>query len=283
MRIKKHPNKNSYMLAGGAWIRDFTAKSAPQEDINELVSAQDYELILYNELQNKLARLPGLDPSSLHHRSAVIVSDGHGFDAKHRLLDDLPTGTVIIAVNGALPRWVPSDRRRIGYYVANNPYPECMGYLPRHTRYFPRCVASTRTCPEFVRRYSKSGTVCLYAPTPDTRFAGMKNELPCRLDDYRNPICAAISLCYRAGTSRLLLLCCDEAIEGKKDGMIPIGDLWTYPQHLTSQGIIDANLHWLRSQEDFEVNVASHSDGAKYDNAPYIKSEEIIDFIKGPA
>ncbi len=44
--IKKHGNKNEYLLTeNGLWVRNFT-KTAPYEDINDnLITESDYEFI----------------------------------------------------------------------------------------------------------------------------------------------------------------------------------------------------------------------------------------------
>ncbi len=57
--------------------------------------------------------------------------------------------------------------------------------------------------------------------------------------------------------------------------------LFAYPSHLRSFEIIDANLHWLTSQEHKKVEVADFSSGPKYKNALYIhKAEDLLGFFK---
>jgi hypothetical protein len=53
--------------------------------------------------------------------------------------------------------------------------------------------------------------------------------------------------------------------------------LWTYPQQLISERIIDSNLFWLKQAK---IDVAYHSDGPKLKNATYIKEDEIIAFFE---
>jgi hypothetical protein len=105
---------------------------------------------------------------------------------------------------------------------------------------------------------------------------------PHQIDDYRNPICAAIGLAYRFGVQRLMLVCCDNSFDKPRDAAVQMKNgLWTYEQHLRSHDIIDANLYWLTHQKDAEVKVADWSNGPEYVNATYISSaQEAIDFFK---
>ncbi|MCX7020075.1 MAG: hypothetical protein NTY46_14015, partial [Candidatus Sumerlaeota bacterium] len=74
--------------------------------------------------------------------------------------------------------------------------------------YFPRCIASTRTCREFIKRYK--GHIYKYTPVPQENYGYSKQNILYKIDDYRNPICASIGLTYRFNVKKLLLFCCDE-------------------------------------------------------------------------
>lgn len=286
MRIKKHPNKNHYLLAdGGHWVRDFTRAAAPFVDVNDLTRPPDYKTLLDNELRNRSLGLQRVDTLSLDHKKVVIASDGHGFADRQRLLAGLPPDVAVIAVNGALAAWRLLDgerRQKVHYYVVNNPYPECMRFFPGHNRYFPRCLASVRTNPEFTRRYAASGTVYSYSPTPERNFAGMRSDAAYRVDDYRNPVCAAIGLAYRMNAERLLLFCCDDSFADPRPGSEPLANgLHAYPQHAVSQGTIDANLHWFLTQPGRDTKTADHSSWAECRNAPYIGADDLCRFFGG--
>jgi len=87
--------------------------------------------------------------------------------------------------------------------VINNPYKEAMNYMsPKNALYFPACIASTRTYHEFVKRYL--GNLYLYEPTPETNFGTRKEGHRYFIDDYRNPICAAIGIAYQFGVKKLM-------------------------------------------------------------------------------
>lgn len=283
MRIKNHTNKNTYLLTNkGIWVRDFTKKSVPYLDINSLVSKDDYKILLRNELENRVLNMQHIDTEDFTHQKIAIVSDGFGFKEKQKFLLDLPADVAVIAVNGALAGWDLVKQRRIHYYVVNNPYQECMGFFPRHNRYFPKCIASMRTHSEFLRQYRKKGTLYRYLATPEVGFSGIKSDAMYHIDDYRNPICAAINLAYQMGVEKLLLFACDNSFKDHKAGSIPLlNEFYTYPQHLISHDIIDGMCYWLRRQEDVPFKVADHSSGIEYDNIPYISQDNLGDFFRG--
>ena len=146
------------------------------------------------------------------------------------------------------------------------------------TKYYPTCIASSRTCHDFLARYE--GNAYLYEPTPQEGFGHKKSALY-YIDDYRNPVCAAIGMTYKLGVSKLMLFCCDDSFEEERDAAMQLdNNLWIYPQHLKSHKIIDSNLYWLTNQKNHEVDVCDFSSGSKYVNAQYINSEEqIINFF----
>ena len=97
------------------------------------------------------------------------------------------------------------------------------------------------------------------------------------LDDYRNPICAAINLAFHFGVKRLMLMCCDESYSQERPSCVKLhNNLYTYPQHIISQKIIDANLYWLTHQKDKPVEVVNFSHGIEYVNAQYINEEKAL-------
>jgi hypothetical protein len=293
MRIKKHQNKNRYMLTEhGIWVRDFTQNNVVYEDINNLTESGDYRRLLENEHGNRLLRLPQVDAERPTSDKVLIVSNGMDFERKQQYLRGLPSDVTVIAVNGALADWTihtGENRQRVHYYLVNNPYQECMSFYPRQSRYFPRCIASLRTFPEFTRQYSKKGNVCRYQPVSETNFSGASSDASYQLDDYRNPICAAVALAYQMSAIRVCLFCCDDSSKEDKPGMVTIDNRhtdvssYTYPQQIVSHGIIDAQFGWLKMQEDTDVKLAYHSYSPEYSNATYIRADEVVDYFRGSA
>ncbi len=271
MRIKKH-SKNEYVLGGGLWVRNFHKQNVPYLSINRLYGPEDQSTCVRNEIKNKTLNLANISDEKLVASKVVIVSDGYDFEKRHLFLAKLPKDVVILAVNGALKKWklMSGDvRRPISSYVVNNPYHECVGYLP-NDNYWPTCIASVRTNESFMKSYK--GQKYLYWPTPEEDF-GFRLTGQYSIDDYRNPVCAAIGLAYRFGVKKLMLVCCDDSFADKRDAAVQLENgLWAYPQHLRCQQIIDANLMWLLKQDE-DIVVSDYSLGPKQTNASYIYDE----------
>lgn len=285
MRIKTHPSGNEYIRAGDVWVRNFTKSNLAPLQVTHMFQPEDYARVLQNQEMNK--NHPKISNETVIFKKVVIVSDGHKFDERHKLISKLPRDVAILAVNEAMRKWglmhpkmEPAERRTINAYVCNNPYPQAMTFLPsKDNKYYPTCIASVRANFEFLKKYL--GDVYTYMPTSEEKF-GHEAKEEYYIDDYRNPICAAIGLAHHFGVQKLMLLCCDESFEEKRDFAVELKNgLWTYPQHLKSQEIIDANLYWLTHQEEKEVKVADYSSGADYTNAAYITTmEEALDFFQ---
>ena len=150
MRIKNHKNGNQYLFTEGIWVRNLTLKNKCYKDINNLSSSGDYRMLLDNELQNAKRGIPQIDTENFSHKKILIISDGYDFSKIHRLCSKLPADVAVIAINRSLAKWElvgtqcpDSEKRKISYYVVNNPYQECLSFLNKKNRYYPRCIASS--------------------------------------------------------------------------------------------------------------------------------------------
>jgi len=277
MRIKKHSNKNEYLLTeGGMWVRNFHKMSVPYVDINKLTREEDYSILLKNEILNNASRHPWIDTEDFHHDNIVIISDGYKFKEMHQVIAKLPKTVAIMAVNGALAEWTAKERSPT-YYVVNNPYPECMKYMSKIA--WPRCIASVRTYHEFVERYR--GVKYRYMPVSELGYAGPKsNDIHYQIDDYRNPICAAIGLAYQFGVKKLVLAGCDDSFDTDRPGSekLPNG-LYQYPQQRIPHSLIEGNLFWLRRATPGLIT-RNASAGLEYRLAAYIKPDAILAFFE---
>lgn len=278
MYIKPHSTNNEYIRAGDVWVRNFTKAGVSAVSLDNLFEDDEYDVILKNEVSN--GNFPKISRDIVEATKVVIVSDGHNFSWKHLSIAKFPKDVLVMTVNRAMRNWKlmhpdipPEDRRSINAHVVNNPYQECMSCLPNtKAPYYPTCIASTRTNYEFLKKYL--GDKYVYDVPPDPKFGTYKNESYC-IDDYRNPICAAIGLAHQFGVQKLMLVSCDDSFAQERDFSVPLlNGLWVYPQQVRSQEIIDANLYWLTHQEEHEVQVADWSDGPKCVNASYITNEE---------
>jgi len=272
--IKRHRNRNDYLLTDdGLWVRNFT-KPVRAIDINALVGEKDYQTLIHNQMQNIASNLPNIDAETISVPNLIIVSDGYQFEEKQKLLSTIKGKVTIVGVNRSLPKW--HIDKKMDYYVVNNPYKECMSYLPED--YFPRCIASIRTYPNFIRNYQ--GVIYQYVPTPNERFYNMIQPSICSIDDYRNPICAAIGLASRWQVKKILLFCCDDAFEGERPSSekLPNG-LYFYPQHSISHNLVEGNLFWLANKSK-NIRLGNYSSGPEFNHIPYIREEELINFFE---
>lgn len=286
MRIKKI-GRNEYIRAGDIWVRNFTKTNVKSFSINTLCKS-DSELLIYNEMVNtNRTDAYSINEENFDFPFIILVSDGFNFDIKQHLLSHLPKKEIaIFAVNRSLAKWGlltekirPDLRRSINFYIANNPYKDCLSYLPIDNNYYPTSIFSTRIYPKFLNQYY--GNKFLYHPTPEVSYGGkMDKGISYYVDDYRNPICAAITLASKMKVRRLLLFCCDDSFEGERPGAEQLDNgLWQYPQQNISHQIIDANLYWLSNQEDYPVKVGNFSSGKDYVNAPYIQADKLMEFF----
>ena len=279
MRTKKYKN-NEYVLAEDVWVRNPYGDAEPV-DVNDL-SNDELDLFLRNETKNisaKDIKTDGMNDEPIE--NVVICSDGLLWDERQMVLAELPNKKVkVIGVNGSLAGWRMvgdlSDRKRImSFYLVNNPYRECSSYLPRRHRYYPNLIASTKTCPEFLANYQERPI--FYRATRDINYSGLPRDGCMVLDDYRNPVCAAVSFCVARRVKRLALLCCDEAFGEERPASVRMKNgLYQYPQQIKSQRIIDRQFHWLKAKG---VQLADCSSGEEYENATYIKPEELASFF----
>jgi hypothetical protein len=281
MRVKKKDYNEYLILDNGIWVRNFILSEAPPTDQNaSLMSHNDMQICLENETQNYKMRLPPIGTEDVYYENVVIVSDGTNLVEKKASLMAFPKEVCIIAVNGALNRWtVDKKSRPITYYVVNNPYVECMNFLPKQSKYYPPCIASVRTRNAFLKHYiDNRGIVFVYTPVSNKFYSGLNHGISRYvIDDYRNPICAAISLAYRFKAKKILLFCHDECFADDRPGSILAeNNLWTYPQQKISNELIDAHLKWIKGAS---INVGYHADGLKLNNATYIPLDEVPQFF----
>lgn len=281
MRIKKL-GKNKYILSeNNIWVRNLCC-DYNGIDINNLYKKEN-KLWIENEFLNIKKSKLNLPVEELKYENIIICSDGFGWKEKQKTIGKIPNSLVkIIGTNGSLSKWEmvgeKADVKRImAFYVINNPYPDCMRYLPKNHSYYPNIVCSIRTYSEFIEKYRNQ--CYFYRPSEDQNYSSVPNIINLFLDDYRNSICASISLSWKLGVKKLLLFCCDDAFSDYREGSVKMENgLYQYPQQIMSQNIIDSQLYWLKQNG---VEIFNHSSGIKYKNAEYIKEDNVFSFFKG--
>lgn len=277
MRIKKYKSNQYILSQDGTWVRDPFKNSSPL-DINPF-SKKDFSLVFNNEHTNKKQKYPIFEKNLGTFKDVVIVSDGYDFENKQKILSEISNDVCILAVNGALKYWKlvgescpQSLRRRINYYIMSNPYEESVLNLPEQHRYYPNCLTSMRTNPKFLQAYR--GNKITFNPVKNENFSCKIDNLGSTVDDYRNVICASISLACHLKVRKLMLFCCDDSFDKERPSAIELQNgLWTYEQQIKSNQIIDALLYWLKKAG---VEVSNYSSGSKLNNATYIKTEEEV-------
>jgi hypothetical protein len=153
-----------------------------------------------------------------------------------------------------------------------------MAYLPTDHRYYPPCIASVRTWPDFLVRYR--GPKHVYYPTFEENFKPKTKHASFYVDDYRNPICAAISIAYKLGAARILLFCCDDAFADERPAAEKLENgLWMYPQHKITHSLVEGSMYWFAHQPHKRVRVGDHSSGPNYRHVPYIPEEGLAAFF----
>lgn len=279
MKIKSNIDGNSYLLTNeNMWVRNLTKEGVPFIDINKNIRNTDHFTFLENEFKNNLQRITWIDSEDFDMKNVLIVSDGYKFQEKHQIISKLPKDVVIIGVNGALTKWnLPS--RSMNWYLNNNPYDESLHYLPRRNRVLPKCIISPRTNNRFVSAYK--GAKYKYYPVNENSYTTIGcNEVAWQIDDYRNPICAALGIAYKFGAEKICLLCCDDSFETFREGSEKLENgLFQYPQQNIAHGLIDGIFYWLKNHEYYDFEIADCSSGKEYKFATYIKEEDILPFF----
>lgn len=280
-RIKVYKDGNEYIRTNqNMWVRNFTKINCQSIDLNKTYNSQDYFVFLKNEIQNNMQKYLWIHNENISHEKILIVCDGYGFDKKQKLLAQIPKDVTIIGVLGSLARW-PVNNRLMNYYVVNNPYSDCLKYFgKRHIRHFPKCIASIKTNSDFLSNYR--GNIYKYMPVYESSYSSrFQKEASVQIDDYRNPICAAIQLAYMFNPQKIFLLGCDDSFDNERPGAEKLENgLYQYPQQRTAHELIDAKLFWIKTLVYQEINLYYNSNGLKFENATYIDEEEILSILK---
>jgi hypothetical protein len=281
MRIKKKKQNEYFLTEDNIWVRNLCRKNT-YKDINKFATTDEYKLFLKNESKNQIGGGRTAEVVKKY-KKVIILSDGFDFKEKQKILSDLDFKKVaILATNGALAKWdlvgenCPYEKRRsINYYLVNNPYSDCLNFLPKKHSYYPPCIASSRTEPEFVKNYK--GNLAFYHPSLSDMYAGPKLGKMFQMDDYRNPICAALSFAYKMGAEKIVLMCCDDSFKENRPGSINLEKgFYCYNKQLVSKNILDAMCFWLKKEN---ITVKQHCSGFVFNHASYIELGDIKGFL----
>lgn len=271
--IKKNKNGNQYKITkNGMFVRNPFIKNVPYIDINtNLFSQEDYKLIINNEFENSKTNYPWIDTEFNSGKKFLILSDGIGFKKNSKeLLKLIPNDVKIIGVNNILK----NITRSIHYYLINNPYKDCLNYINK-LKYFPRCIFSTRTNPEFLRNYKN--LKYKYRSVSNNNFSmGFSNESSFYLDDYRNPICAALNLLFKFDVEKILICYGVDGFKEELPGTSLEDGYYFYNKQNIAREIINDCIFWAK---DKEISIGSLGEFHEFKNAKYITLNEITEFF----
>ena len=274
--VKNLNQGNQYLnVEKNTWVRDFTLNHVLPIDINNLIQEEEIKTFISNELINNTLKFPKFETKDLSNKNVFIVSDGFGFDDINDILQNINIkNKFIILTNNSLKKWnnfnVLPD-----LFVENNPYKNALNNI--NSKIFPNCLLSNRIYPEFVKMY-KYKNINFYNPTPSSKFnSTSENEISNYLDDYRNPICAAINYCFLCNVENIHLLYCSEGMVKEKSASLLHNDgiHYQYYQNKLSDKIINGMIFWYRKNKK-NSNIFYHGLDKSIKFGSYIQKEDLI-------
>ena len=260
------------------WVRNFTLPYVKPIDLNKLYEDKEINNFIENENNNIFSKFPKFEPKDLSKKNILIISYGFGFKNIENILNKIKTDKkFIILTNNSLKKWT-NNKILPDLFVENNPFKECLNNI--NFKFYPNCLLSTRTYYKF-SDYYKYKNINFYNPTPLEFYNPIvKNDDSKYLDDYRNPICAAINYSYYCNPKNIFLLYCSEAFNKEKPATILHNDQihYQYEQNKLSEKIIDAMLFWLRKKNN-NINIFYHGLDKTFNFASYINQETLIEYL----
>lgn len=280
LTVKNHKNGNEYIhVENNIWVRNFTLPFAKPIDINKLYKDEEIGIFIENENKNIFSKFPKFEPKDLSQKNVIIISDGFGFENINNIIENINIkNKFIILTNNSLKKW---DNLKVlpDLFIENNPFKECLNNISQ--KFYPNCLLSTRVNNRFLDFY-KYKNINFYHPTPLENYNPIsKNDDSKHLDDYRNPICAAISYSYFCNAKNIFLIYCSEAFEKEKSGTVLHNDgmHYQYEQNKLSDKIIDHMLFWLKKKNN-NFKIFQHGLEKTFNFASYISNEQLTEFLK---
>lgn len=274
--VKNLNQGNQYLhVEKNIWVRNFALNNVKPVDINTLYDEKEIKIFMENEFNNGFLKFPRFEKKDLSNKNVFIISDGFGFDDVNSVIENIGLkNKFIILTNNSLKKW-NNIKVLPDLFVENNPLKNCLNNI--NPRIFPNCLLSTRTHPDFVKVY-KYKNISFYDPSPSNKFNSPNKEvIKNYLDDYRNPICAAINYCFLCNVKNLYLLYCSDAMEKERPASVLHNDNvhYQYPQNKLSEKIIDSMIFWYRKENKYS-NIFYHGLNKTFKYATYIQKEDLI-------
>jgi hypothetical protein len=245
VKVYNHPNQNQYVLVDpNIWVRNFTKKVAKPVDINNLYNESEYENLTNNELASSIYNYPYLEEGFFQNKNVVILCDGYGYKESKQYVEKLNSQNYfIICLNTTLSLW-ENKNRTPDLFLNNNSTKDCLRHA--NNKISVPCVCSTRVNMDFYKEHR--GPIRRYGITEslNLHFDRLPGQT-IRLDEYRNPVCAAVHLCWVNNIKNIILVGCTNGTIEEKMGTIKYGNLYKLPSQKISDEIIDAMLMWYIS------------------------------------
>jgi hypothetical protein len=273
VNVKKHLNRNEYIQIDSYWIRNFNAPDVTPIDINNLFGEDEIKNILANEMQNTkyVSQIIANDLTNID--SLIIVSDGFGFP-DHSKIKDLKDNCGIMVLNHAMRFW--ESPVFPNFMLMNNSTEVALSCMPLNS--MPQLIASRRTFSPFIKKYDNN--IYLYDPTPDENYQSIASkDSSVFLDEYRNPVCAAISFANFLNIRNIYLCFCSSAYSENRAGTIKIAEnAYQYPQQQLADRFIDGNIFWYKFGNRYrQIFYTGLENTFKF--AKYLKIEELLGLI----
>jgi hypothetical protein len=278
--IKNLHKGNQYLnVEKNVWVRNFTLKNILPIDINNLNQEEEIKTFINNQLINNMFKLPKFEAKDLSNKNVFIVSDGFGFENINNILENINIkNKFIILTNNSLKKW-NNFKVLPDLFIENNPYKNSLNNI--NPKIFPNCLLSKRIYPEFINS-CKSKNISFYDPIPSLNFNSMyKNEINAYLDDYRNPICAAINYCFLCNAKNINLLYCSEGMDKERPASYLHNDgiHYQYNQNKLSDKIINGMIFWYKKTKQYS-NIFYHGLNKSFKFGSYIQQEDLIENFK---
>jgi hypothetical protein len=237
--IKEGVNRNVYLKCDSFWIRNPNVIGSVPQDINNVYSDNEIKTYIENEIYNSKLNIPNIETETFEWETVIIVSNGFGFKNNHQeLLDKFPNSrkSIVISANNTPRFW--ESKRLPNYYVTNN-----LNDFSNF-KFLPILIAGKRSNPLSIVKYRNMKYFYSHTPSYNFNSPSDRNSL-LYIDDYRNPICAALSCCNNYRVQNIVLAFCSEGYDVKRDGMEYISDdVYMYPQQKLANKIINSMIFW---------------------------------------
>ena len=274
LSLRNHSSGNQYLLTSDnkIWVRNFGINHAAPLDLNNLYAEHEIETIITNEIINSYHKNATYEPEELFDKNVFIISDGFNFENTLKIINSIEIeNPYIILTNNALKLW-NVDKYLPSLFVVNNPYKDCIANINK--RIFPRLLASTKTMPEFFKYYNYKAGIYVYHSPPQKNYqAPIKNDYSKYIDDYRNPICAALINCFYGNAKKIYLMSCSEGYKEPRNGTSLVNEIYQYPQQKLADQIIDLNIFWYLKNKP-ETSIKYYGINKSFKFSKYISEED---------